>query len=154
MKYGIVLALVLGASGTARADNQNKFVAYSNLPASVKNAANKAVSNANWLLAVQRPDGWYAILGRDKTNHLVEFRYEPAKSRGYFRTVITESEVPAVAMSALKARCPNFRPSKIHAVGIDSKKIQGYRFEGLGLEANNNCVYVGTDGQKVFQAKE
>lgn len=154
MKYGLVLGLVLCVSGTARAGNQKKLVIYSNLPVSVQNAATKAMPDTVWSIAVQCPDGWYAIAGRDKANHHVEYRYDPDSKKAYYRTVVSPSEVPVAVMSALEARYPLFHLKRVQTVGYNSRNVLGYRFEGTGLEPANNCAYVSANAKKVLQTKD
>lgn len=155
MKYAIItLGLVLGMVSTAQAENQTSIIFVGNLPASVRSAADQAVRKATWAVAVRSRSGWYTIAGRDQSKRLVEFYADSNGAQGYYRTEIGRQDLSATVTTALTAHLPGFQLKRVQAVGRDAQKVMGYRFEGTGLDAGKNCVYVSPDGKKVFQTKD
>jgi hypothetical protein len=120
------------------------------VPAPARRAAAMAVPGGTWRLAYKMPDaGWYKFVGEDVDKHTVEFFADPKGQASYIRAAISRNEVPTEVWSALEAKVPGFRPTKIEACGPSIHRISVYRFQGEGYQGVNAGIYVREDGGKV-----
>jgi hypothetical protein len=149
------VAAMFAWAGSARAE-QGELTAIGNLPAAVKNAADKAAGNPNWLLSYRfkndRPnDGkaWYRLVGRDAKKRLMTAEVYATGKVGAVLTDVGIFGLPMKADTSIRAKYFGFVQSEVWAVGEDVTKVLCYKVKGKDLNGKQRTIYVSPDGKKV-----
>jgi hypothetical protein len=151
MRVGLMLGMLLVVGGVQA--GENTLVGLRDVPDVVRQAADQDAPDVKWVFGVKDGNGWYKLVGKDSTKHLVEFFTSPEGKDSYVHIEVSVDEVPPVVSAALKAKMPDFEPKKVQACGLDAKTITSYRFQGEEFQGGNAGVYVSVSGKKVTPLK-
>lgn len=146
--------LMMAAPALVRADGLDNLVAVDNLPDVVLDKAKEVAPGVDWLVAFEFKDAtvgtYYRIGGKDSGEHLVTAIISKKGVVAAVRTEVEPEDVPEVVTSALKAKAPGFKATKVETVGKTTAKVLYYRFEGENA-GGEVVMGVGADGKKVFR---
>jgi hypothetical protein len=148
--------VVLISGSLALAGGGRQFVAVSQLPPAVLNAANKASNDVEWLGAFKCVEffrgadtTWYGLSGAPRTQkRLVRTMVLESGEVIEVRFSIPLEELPEVATSALKRQLPAFKAQSAEAVGKSMKATIYYLLDGE-LNGSKCTVSVTANGSLV-----